>query len=191
VKLLTLDNFPITGFVKSCDYKDSVMFSKLAKGIDTFTTKQGEITSMLIFPLLGVVIYEVIMRYGFNAPTTWGFEATAFLYGMHYMFGISYTDVKKAHVQVDIFSSLAPKKVQAALAALTTLVLFLPVMIAMTISASKFAISSVEGLERNSTSWAPIIYPFKIIMALCFAMLLLQGISNLIKDLQVLFNNDK
>ena len=146
---------------------------------------------MLIFPLLGVVIYEVIMRYGFNAPTTWGFEATAFLYGMHYMFGISYTDVKKGHVQVDIFSSLAPKKVQAALSALTTLVLFLPVMICMTVSASKFAISSVQGLERNSTSWAPIIYPFKIIMALCFAMLVLQGISNFIKDLQVLFNNDK
>lgn len=167
------------------------MFSKIANGIDTFTRKQGEYTSMLILPLLGVVIYEVIMRYGFNAPTTWGFEATAFLYGMHYMFGISYTDVKKGHVQVDIFSSLAPKKVQAALGALTTLVLFLPVMICMTVSASKFAITSVEGLERNSTSWAPVIYPFKIIMALCFAMLLLQGISNLIKDLQVLFNNDK
>jgi TRAP-type mannitol/chloroaromatic compound transport system permease small subunit len=167
------------------------MFSKIANGIDKFTTKQGEYTSMLILPLLGVVIYEVIMRYGFNAPTTWGFEATAFLYGMHYMFGISYTDVKKGHVQVDIFSSLAPKKIQAALAALTTIVLFLPVMICMTVSASKFAISSVQGLEKNSTSWAPAIYPFKIIMALCFAMLLLQGISNLIKDLQVLFNNDK
>ncbi|BHH85054.1 TRAP transporter small permease subunit [Desulforhopalus sp. 52FAK] len=167
------------------------MFSKISDGIDTFTRKQGELTSMLILPLLGVVIYEVIMRYGFNAPTTWGFEATAFLYGMHYMFGISYTDVKKGHVQVDIFSSLAPEKVQAALRAITTVVLFMPVMICMTVSASKFAISSVEGLERNSTSWAPIIYPFKIVMALCFAMLLLQGISNLIKDLQVLFNNDK
>lgn len=167
------------------------MFSKIANGIDAFTTKQGEFTSMLILPLLGVVIYEVIMRYGFNAPTTWGFEATAFLYGMHYMFGVSYTDVKKGHVQVDIFSSLAPKKMQAALGALTTIVLFMPVMICMTVASTKFAITSVEGLERNSTSWAPVIYPFKIIMALCFAMLLLQGISNLIKDLQVLFNNDK
>ncbi len=167
------------------------MFSKLSKSIDTFTTKQGEYTSLLILPLLGVVIYEVIMRYGFNAPTTWGFEATAFLYGMHYMFGISYTDVKQQHVQVDIFTSLAPKKVRAAIGALTTLILFLPVMICMTISASQFAITSVQELERNSTSWAPIIYPFKVVMALCFAMLLLQGISNLIKDLQVLFNNDK
>ena len=167
------------------------MFSKIAKNIETFITKQGEITSMLIFPLLGVVIYEVIMRYGFNAPTTWGFEATAFLYGLHYMFGISFTDVKKGHVQVDIFSSLAPKKIQAALGAVTTLVFLLPVMIFMTYSSFTFAWTSIQGLEKNPTSWAPVIYPFKVIMAVCFLFLLLQGVANLIKDLQVLFNNDK
>ncbi len=167
------------------------MFSKIAKSIETFITKQGEITSMLIFPLLGVVIYEVIMRYGFNAPTTWGFEATAFLYGMHYMFGISFTDVKKGHVQVDIFSSLAPKKIQAALGAVTTLVFLLPVMVFMTYSSFTFAWTSIQGLEKNPTSWAPVIYPFKVVMAVCFLFLLLQGVANLIKDLQVLFNNDK
>ena len=164
------------------------MLTKISNTIDTFTTRLGEATSMLIIPLLVVVIYEVVMRYGFNAPTTWGFEATAFLYGMHYMFGISYTDVRKQHVQVDIFSSMAPRKVRAAISALTTLVFFMPVMVCMTIWSTKFAITSVQGLERNSTSWAPIIYPFKIIMALCFFFLLLQGISNLIKELQVLFN---
>ncbi len=167
------------------------MFSKIAKSIETFITKQGEITSMLIFPLLGVVIYEVIMRYGFNSPTTWAFEATAFLYGMHYMFGISFTDVKNGHVRVDIFSSLAPKKIQAALGALTTLIFLLPVMIFMTYSSFTFAWTSLQGLEKNPTSWAPIIFPFKFVMAFCFLFLLLQGVANLIKDLQVLFNNDK
>lgn len=166
------------------------MFSKIAKTIETFTTKQGQVTSMLIFPLLLVVIYEVIMRYGFNAPTTWGFEATAFLYGLHYMFGVSFTDVKKGHVQVDIFTSLAPKKVQAALSALTTLVFFLPVMVLMTYSSATFAWTSLQGLEKNPTSWAPPIYPLKIVMAICFFFLLLQGVANLINNLRVLFNND-
>ena len=166
------------------------MFSKIANGIETLSRKQGDITSMLILPLLGVVIYEVIMRYGFNAPTTWGFEATAFLYGMHYMFGISYTDVKKGHVQVDIFSSLAPKKVQAALGAITTICLFMPVMICMTWASGKFAWTSVVQMEHNSTSWAPPIYPFKVIMAICFLLLLIQGFSNLIRDLQTLFGNN-
>ncbi len=167
------------------------MFSAIANGIDKFNNKQGQITSMLIIPLLGVVIYEVFMRYGFNSPTVWGFEATAFLYGMHYMFGLAYTDVHKGHVQVDIFTSLASKKVQAALRVLTTLILFLPVMICMTIWSSKFAIYSIEGMERNSTSWAPSIWPYKIVMALCFLFLLLQGISNLIHDVKSLFGKEE
>lgn len=167
------------------------MFSKISNGIDIFIRKQGDYTSMLILPLLVVVIYEVIMRYGFNAPTTWGFEATAFLYGMHYMFGLSYTDVRKGHVQVDIFTSLAPPKAKAAISALTTLIFFMPFIIFMTISSARFAWTSIEGLERNSTSWAPPIYPFKVIMALCFFFLLLQGVSNLIRDLQTLFSNNK
>jgi TRAP-type mannitol/chloroaromatic compound transport system permease small subunit len=110
---------------------------------------------------------------------------------MHYMFGVSYTDVKNGHVRVDIFTSLASKKVQAVFGALTTLVLFLPVMICMTIWSSKFAMYSVQGLERNSTSWAPQIWPYKIIMAVCFGFLLLQGISNLLKDLQTIFSKEE
>lgn len=167
------------------------MFSKIAGTIEKLNLNQGKLTSMLIFPLLLVVLYEVFMRYGFNSPTVWGFEATAFLYGMHYMFGLSYTDVTKGHVQVDIFTSLAPKKTRAAISALTTLVFFLPVMVCMTIWTTKFAIYSVEGLERNSTSWAPAIWPFKIVMALCFFILLLQGIANLIRDLQTVFGKEE
>lgn len=167
------------------------MFSKISKGIDTFNRLQGQLTSMLIIPLLGVVIYEVLMRYGFNSPTVWGFEATAFLYGMHYMFGLAYTDVTKGHVQVDIFTSLAPKKIRALLSALTTIVFFLPVMVCMTIWSGKFAIYAVQGLEKNSTSWAPAIWPYKIIMALCFLFLLLQGISNLIQDLKTFYGKEE
>lgn len=167
------------------------MFSKISKSIDTFSTKQGEWTSMLILPLLVVVIYEVLMRYAFNAPTSWGFEATTFLYGIHFMFGITYTDVRKGHVQVDIFSSLAPRRVQAILGALTTLFFFIPVMVGMTIWSTFFAYSSVIGQEHNPTSWAPPIYPLKVLMAICFFILLLQGISNFIKDLQVVFNKEE
>ena len=167
------------------------MFSAIAKGIDKFNNLQGQITSMLIIPLLGVVIYEVFMRYGFNSPTIWGFEATAFLYGMHYMFGLAYTDVTKGHVQVDIFTALAPARIRSLMAVLTTLVFFLPVMTCMTIWSGKFAYTSFIGRELNSTSWAPPIYPFKIIMALCFFFLLLQGISNLIHDLHTLFGKEE
>ena len=102
------------------------------------------------------------------------------------MFGLSYTDVTGGHVKVDIFTSRASSKVQTILSILTTLVMFLPVMLCMTIWSFKFALTSIEGLELNSTSWAPPIYPFKSIMALTFLFLLLQGIANLIRDIRML-----
>ena len=51
------------------------------------------------------VLYEVIMRYVFDAPTIWGFKATTFLYRVHFMLGLAYTDVTDGHVEVDIFTA--------------------------------------------------------------------------------------
>ncbi len=162
------------------------MLSNISKAIDAFIDKEGEVTSMLIYPLLFIVIYEVFMRYVFNAPTSWGFEATTFLYGIHYMFGMAYTDVHDGHVKVDIFTSLLSRKKQALIALIANCTIFLPVFTCMAIWAVKFAATSVAILEHNSTSWAPPIYPIKMIMALTFIFLLLQGISNLFKQIRVL-----
>ena len=162
------------------------MIDKITHYIDTFNTKQGEVTSLLVIPLLGVVIYEVFMRYAFNAPTVWGFEVTAFLYGMHYMFGLAYTDVMDGHVKVDIFTARMPSRAQEIVGIITSCIFFLPVIACMTIFSFKFAITSIEGWERNSTSWAPLIWPYKTIMAVTFLFLLLQGISNLLKHIRAL-----
>lgn len=162
------------------------MLASLANNLEKFIRKQGDVTSFLVYPLLIIVVYEVFMRYVLNAPTTWGFEATTFLYGLHYMFGFSYADVHGAHVKVDIFSSMASEKVQAILSIITNLVLFMPVTICLTLWGIKYAYKSTLGLEVNSTSWAPPIWPLKILMALCLVFLLLQGIANLLKDIHSL-----
>lgn len=165
------------------------MLESIADKIETFSRKEGEITSFLIYPLLLVVVYEVFMRYAFNSPTTWGFEATTFMYGLHYMFGLTYTDVNNGHVKVDIFTSLLPRKVQAVVSLATNLVLFLPVMICLSIWSVKYAATSTMGLEANSTSWGPHIWPLKILMACCFVFLLMQGVANIIRDINNVKNS--
>ena len=164
------------------------MLETVSNTLERIIKKEGDISSFLIYPLLIVVVYEVFMRYVFNAPTTWGFEVTTFLYGLHYMFGLAYTDAYDGHVKVDIFTSLASEKVQTVLRVLTNLVLFMPVTICMTIWSTKFAYVSTMGREVNSTSWAPPIWPIKIFMALCFYFLLMQGIAKLLKDINLLKN---
>ncbi|EMS81638.1 TRAP transporter small permease subunit [Desulfotignum phosphitoxidans] len=162
------------------------MLEPLYQNLENIVRKQGDVTSFLVYPLLIIVVYEVFMRYVFNAPTTWGFEATTFLYGLHYMFGLSYADVHGAHVKVDIFTSLVSKKSQAVLSIITNLVFFMPVTICLTLWGIKYAYTATKGLEVNPTSWAPPIWPLKILMALCLVFLLIQGIANLLKDINIL-----
>jgi TRAP-type mannitol/chloroaromatic compound transport system permease small subunit len=162
------------------------MLGPITKGIDWLIGKQGQLSSFLIYPLLLIVIYEVIMRYVFNAPTIWGFEATAFAYGLHFMLGLSYTENQSGHVKVDILTSRLSKKAQAILGVVTYILIFMPVYALMTIGAFKFAYTSTVTNELNSTSWAPPIWPFKIVMAISFLFLVLQGLSTLLKNIRTL-----
>lgn len=162
------------------------MLEAVIKKIDWFIEKQGEISSYLIYPLVLIVIYEVIMRYAFNAPTIWGFEATAFAYGLHYMLGVSYTENQAGHVKVDIITNRLSARAQAILGIITHLVIFAPVWFLMTVGAGKFAYTATITHELNSTSWAPPIWPFKIFMFVSFLFLLIQGISSLLKHIRTL-----
>ncbi len=162
------------------------MLNTLIKGIDFLVEKQGQLTSFLIVPLLFIVLYEVIMRYAFNAPTVWGFEATAFAYGMHYMLGLSYMEHAQGHVRVDIVTSRLPVKVQVAVMIVGYLIIFMPVYGLMTWGAIKFAHTATITNELNSTSWAPRIWPYKIVMAFSFLLLLIQGLSTLLKNVKTL-----
>lgn len=162
------------------------MLNTLIKGIDFLVEKQGQLTSFLIVPLLFIVLYEVLMRYAFNAPTVWGFEATAFAYGMHYMLGLSYMENAQGHVRVDIVTSRLPVKVQAAIMIAGYLLIFMPVFGLMTWGAIMFAQTAVITNELNSTSWAPRIWPYKIVMALSFLLLAIQGLSTMLKNVKTL-----
>ena len=126
------------------------------------------------------------MRYLFNAPTIWGFEATTFLYGVHFILGLAYCDVLGGHVKVDIFTTRLPIKPQSVIGVLTNLIFFMPVMVLMTIASWRYAFASIAQGELNPTSWAPPVYPIKTLMALGFTFLLIQGFSNLIHNIRVL-----
>ena len=162
------------------------MLDTIIKGIDASIDREGRFSSFIILPLALIVLYEVIMRYIFNAPTTWGFEATAFAYGIHYMLGLSFMENAQGHVRVDIVIMRFPKKVQAAIMFITYLLIFMPVYGLMTYGAAKYAYTSTLNGELNSTSWAPPIWPIKILMAVGFLLLFIQGLSTMLKHLRTM-----
>jgi TRAP-type mannitol/chloroaromatic compound transport system permease small subunit len=158
----------------------------ISRAIDALNEKTGLYSSYLVLPLVGVVIYEVFMRYVFNAPTSWGFEMTTFIYGMHFMLSLGDTHRANGHVCIDIFESRLQPRKRAILRIITNLVLFIPTIGCMMIWSIKYAITSWAMLEHASSSWSPAIYPYKTVMAIGFVLFFLAGVSKLLQDFQSL-----
>lgn len=159
---------------------------KLDSAIDTLNENIGFYGSYLILPLIAVVGWEVIMRYGFNAPTSWAFEVTVFLYGVHYSLALAYAHKHDTHVAIDVFESRLSERPRAILRIATNLILFLPAISLLTFYTGQLAFFSWRQWEHASSSWAPALYPYKTILAFGFLLLLLQGIAKLIQDIRFL-----
>jgi TRAP-type mannitol/chloroaromatic compound transport system permease small subunit len=158
----------------------------VSRAIDALNEKIGFYGSYLVLPLIGVVGYEVLMRYGFNAPTSWAFEMTVFIYGVHYSLALAYAHKSDTHVSIDVFESRLSKKARTLLRIFTNTFLFMPTIGLLAFYTSQLAFFSWRQWEHASSSWAPPLYPYKTIMAIGFILLLLQGIAKLIQDIRSL-----
>lgn len=156
------------------------------QGIDALNDKVGYYTSFLAIPLILVIVYEVVMRYVFNAPTLWAFEMTTFIYGVHFVVGFGYTLKANGHVAVDVFESRLPSRARLVLRIASYAVLFLPTTGILAVGSILYAADSWSVWERNSTSWAPALYPYKTLMACGFVVLVLQGVARLVADVRTL-----
>ncbi len=164
---------------------------KVERSINTLNEKVGVLTSYLALPLIFVVGYEVFMRYVFNAPTTWGFEMTTFIYGVHFVLGFGFTHLHDGHVSIDVFEAKLPARPRAILRIVTNLIIFVPTIGLLSAWSVIYAIDSWQNWERASTSWAPPLYPLKTIMAIGFILLFLQGVAKLVGDFRALRGSEE
>jgi len=157
---------------------------KVVNTIDRFTDTTGTWVAWLNIPLVAAVAYEVIARYVFNAPTIWSFDVTYMLYGAIFMLGAAYALHKGAHIRTDFFFEKWSIKTKGTIDSVAYIVFFFPSLIVF------FFIGWNEGwysLQIHETSeqtpWRPILWPFKMVVPLAVLLLLIQGISELVKSL--------
>jgi TRAP-type mannitol/chloroaromatic compound transport system permease small subunit len=141
----------------------------------------GKVISMLVFPMIGFLVWEVIMRYVFNQPTIWAHELSAILYAVFFLLGGAYTLQQNGHINVDIlYLQLSPRK--RAVLDLITWILFYFFCGVMLWEGAKFAWTSIKIMERASTVWEPPIWPVKICIPLGAFLILLQGLTKTLGD---------
>ncbi len=154
--------------------------------IDRLSDLSGRAASWLVMPLILGVTYEVFARYLFNAPTVWAYELAYMLYASIFMLGAAYALRHGAHVRTDfLYNGWSDRR--KAVADAVGYVLFLPALLFYLVAIGRQAWHSWEIGERSSDSpWAPALYPFKWMMVVAMALLLLQAIVEFIRTLAAL-----
>ena len=162
---------------------------KILRGIDSVNEQAGSISSWLVAVLIAVILYEVIARYVFNAPTTWGFNTLRMLGGAIVVLGWAYAQRHNSHVRVDVFYiHFSPRK-RALVDVIGTGLFFFPLFAVFI----KFAGSSIWhtslafALGMTSYPGKPSVnLPYTAVILIGLCLFFLQFVARFIRDVYIL-----
>jgi len=157
---------------------------KTVQSIDAFSIWTGRVVGWLVIPLMGVMVYEVMARKFFFRPTAWASDVSYMLDGALFMLGAAYALARNAHIRTDFFYRKWSPRVQGTVDALLYVVFFFPGIGLFLWAGWEFAYGSwLQGETAVTSAWRAPIYLLKMVIPATAVMLLLQGISELLKSL--------
>ncbi|MDA0999237.1 MAG: TRAP transporter small permease subunit [bacterium] len=155
------------------------------KIVDAFNGWVGHFICYWSMIAVFVYYYEVLARYVFNSPTNWAHEGMFLMFGMQYLIAGGFALREDSHVRVDVLYVHMSRKVQAVVDILTSFFFFL-FSGALMWTGFIFMMDSVNVWEVSFTEWAIQYWPVKSTLAIGALLVLLQGLSKLMKDIMKL-----
>jgi TRAP-type mannitol/chloroaromatic compound transport system permease small subunit len=150
--------------------------------VDKVSTWAGKAAAWAIVALTAMICWEVFSRYALNTPHAWVFDATIMLYGTLFMMAGAYTLAKNGHVRGDILYGFFSPRTQAFFDLILYIVFYVPGIVALAWAGYTFAGESWAINEHSSISAdGPPIYPFKTILPIAGALLVLQGVVEILR----------
>jgi len=158
--------------------------------IDSMSEWVGRVACWLCVALIGVMTYEVIMRYAFDSPRGWTAETSMMLGATIASLGLAYTHRFRGHVRVDVIYRLLPPRGRTIIDVIVGLLFLFPLFIALAYFAAGRMWWSWSASERLiSTSWYPPAGPIRTIMFLGLSLFVLQSAAHFIRDIYFLVRN--
>jgi TRAP-type mannitol/chloroaromatic compound transport system permease small subunit len=142
----------------------------------------GKAFTMLIFPMILIMVGEVIARYLFNRPTIWVHELSGMLYSVYFLLGGVYALRWNAHVRVEIiYDRFSPRT--KAIVDLAVWLFFYLFCVTLLVKGFAFGWSAMIIMEHSNSIWGPSVWPVKLFIPVAAFLLLLQGLTKTIKDI--------
>lgn len=158
----------------------------LLRGLDAVTDLVGRATAWLVLAMMAVQFAIVVMRYIFGVHSIALQESVMYMHAMVFMLGAAWTLRHDAHVRVDIFYRKRSPRGRAATDLFGTLFLLLPVTLYILLGSLGYVGSSWAILERSPDGGIPAVFLLKSLILVMAALLLLQGIAQLIRQTLIL-----
>lgn len=162
---------------------------KTSKAIDKVVKTIGIAAGYLSIVIMLLMVFEVFSRRIFHSPTLWSYETVSFLFGAMVMLTLPYGLQLGVNVRVDVLYNKFSLKAKRIIDIVLFIVFFGILMVAFTTAGYKYAIRSVQTLERSWSAWSPLLWPVKVTIPACGTFMLLQGVSELIKMFLALFGH--
>ena len=155
---------------------------KLLLLVDRVSTWLGQTFAWLIVTLTLLISWEVFSRYILGSPHSWTFDLMIMMYGALFMMAGAYTLSKNGHVRGDVLYGFFPPRLQAGLDLALYVIFFIPGVVALAYAGYNFAADSWAINERSSTTAdGPPLYWFKTVIPVAGAMILLQGLVEIVR----------
>jgi len=153
--------------------------------VDRFNYLIGRVMMYGIFALMAVLMWSTISKQAFIIPSFWTLEVAQYILVAYYMLGGAYSIQLGANVRMDLFYNEWPVRKKAWVDCFTVLLLifYLGVMLYGGIESTQYAI---KYQEHSPSMWRPLMWPIKSMMCFGIFMMLLQALSELIKDIATL-----
>lgn len=163
----------------------------LSRGIDWLTTKIGQVMWWLTLAMVLIGFFNVVTRYvgrtlGVSLGGTLYIALQTDAYNLVFLLGAAYVFRSDAHVRVDIIYSTLSRRARAAIDIFGTLFFLFPFCYMGIYFSRSYVANSWRQHEINRNAGNLPVYPIKTVIIIAFALLILQGVSEIIKNIAFL-----
>jgi TRAP-type mannitol/chloroaromatic compound transport system permease small subunit len=162
---------------------------KFSKGVDWLSTMTGKITMWLILATTLISAGNALVRKIFNTSSNSLLEIQWYLFAAVFLLGAGYGFLKNSHVRIDFISSKLSYRTRNWIDILGIVLVLIPFCIIIISLSWPFFMQAFTSGETSQNAGGLIRWPAYILIPIGFALLLLQGVSELIKRIAFLTGN--
>lgn len=178
------------------DVEDLIHHTELPRNsvsnfLDTIVRWAGYGASWICWlSLVGIIVVNVVMRHFFGEGKIYFEEAQSFVYALGFLIGLSFCVENDSHIRIDIFHDRFKPRTKAWIDFIGIIFFFFPYVLVILVYSPPLIEYSIETGERSTSPGGlpfPLITIWKSFMFIGYALLMIAGISRLIRAGSMIF----